>query len=265
MSDNNDAYINENQRMHSESTEPAAGDIGNNVGQDNGQTAPEGSNQNWEEQAKYFQSEKDKMAAENQKLKNYEKIGKFLESRPDVVNGIKSMVQGGQPQRPMPQRPQGPPPIEMKADEFDPWEAYNNPQSKSYQYRAQKDSQMVNSAVNKAVGGFANKMQQQQNMGALQQQLAQKGLSPEESQQFMQWASRNPADYGVDNVLKMWRATTENPQVQQQPNPLDQVRQNLQRPAQGGVVQGQQPQRKSSGDEFWEQVMGANRVGGDLP
>ena len=43
-----------------------------NVGQDsNGETQE--SSDNWEGQAKYFQSEKDKLAAENSKLRQYEK------------------------------------------------------------------------------------------------------------------------------------------------------------------------------------------------
>ena len=41
-----------------------------NVGQDEGQTVVESSGQNLEEQVKYFQSEKDKLANENQNLKN---------------------------------------------------------------------------------------------------------------------------------------------------------------------------------------------------
>ena len=70
-----------------------------NVGQDESVNTQEGSG-NWEEQAKYFQSEKDKLAVENSQLKQYEKIGKLLESRPDITNAVAGMIQGGpgQPQ-----------------------------------------------------------------------------------------------------------------------------------------------------------------------
>ena len=51
-----------------------------NVAQDEGQNIEESSNQTWEEQAKYFQSEKDKLANENQNLKKFEVIGKLLQS-----------------------------------------------------------------------------------------------------------------------------------------------------------------------------------------
>ena len=64
------------------------GEINDNVGQDEGGQQQEGSS-DWQSQAKYFQSEKDKLYAENQSLKKYEQVGKFLESRPDVVENIK--------------------------------------------------------------------------------------------------------------------------------------------------------------------------------
>ena len=64
------------------------GQVNDNVGQDENQTQNEGTSTDWESQAKYFQSEKDKLHTENQKLKDYEKVGKLLESRPDIVQTI---------------------------------------------------------------------------------------------------------------------------------------------------------------------------------
>ncbi len=89
------------------------GQVNDNVGQDEATQQQESND--WESQAKYFQSEKDKLHAENQKLKQYEQIGQMLESRPDIVHTISGMVQGGQPTQP--ER------VELSKDEFDPWEA----------------------------------------------------------------------------------------------------------------------------------------------
>ena len=94
------------------------GQTNDSIGQDGQVDMQETSTENWEEQAKYFQSEKDKLSAENQKLKQYEEVGKFLESRPDLVETIKNQA-GGQPK----EQPQA----ALKPDEFDPWEAYNDP------------------------------------------------------------------------------------------------------------------------------------------
>ena len=89
-----------------------------NVGQDKEQTHGESSGQTWEEQAKYFQSEKDKLSNENQNLKKFEAIGKLLQARPDIANTVASMVQGGNSGQPV-----GPQRVELNQDEFDPWEA----------------------------------------------------------------------------------------------------------------------------------------------
>jgi len=222
------------------------GETVDNVGQDEGVNTQETSG-NWEEQAKYFQSEKDKLAAENSKLKQYEKIGQLLESRPDITQAITGMVQGqGQPAQP--ER------IELAKDEFDPWEAYNDPQSKSYKFRQQELQDSINGAVNQQIQGL------QRNQGEMQlkTELQQRGLSPEEVDSFMNFAAQNPAEYGVDGAIKMWRAVANSEQGQQIERPLDSVRQTQGTPAQGGVLQGQAPQTpKSDEDAMWDGILKA--------
>ena len=215
-----------------------------NVGQDSNGETQEGSG-NWEEQAKYFQSEKDKLSAENSKLKRYEKIGNLLESRPDITNAVAGMIQGqGQPQEPKK--------IVLDKDEFDPWEAYNDPQSKSYMFRQQELQDSINGAVNQQMQGL------QRNQGEMQlkTELQQRGLAPEEVDSFMKFASNNPAEYGVDGAIKMWRAVAES-DASGQPieKPLDGIRQTQGTPAQGGVLQGQAPQTpKSDVDSMWDSI-----------
>ena len=230
----NDAY--EDGHLEGESVD--------NVGQDENVNTQEGSG-NWEEQAKYFQSEKDKLAAENSKLKQYEQIGNLLESRPDITQTITNMIDGqGQPQQP--QR------IALDKDEFDPWEAYNDPQSKSYKYRQQELQDSINGAVNQQMQGL------QRNQGEMQlkTELQQKGLTPQEVDSFMQFAAQNPAEYGVDGAIKMWRAVVDSgTSGQQVENPLDEVRQTQGTPAQGGILQGQAPDvPKTDAESMWESI-----------
>jgi hypothetical protein len=222
------------------------GETVDNVGQDEGVNTQETSG-NWEEQAKYFQSEKDKLSAENSKLKQYEKIGQLLESRPDITQAITGMVQGqGQPAQP--ER------IELAKDEFDPWEAYNDPQSKSYKFRQQELQDSINGAVNQQMQG----LQKSQGEMQLKTELQQRGLSPEEVDSFMNFAAQNPAEYGVDGAIKMWRAVVNSEQGQQTERPLDSVRQTQGTPAQGGVLQGQAPQTpKSDEDTMWDGILKA--------
>ena len=221
------------------------GQINDNVGQDENQTQNEGASTDWESQAKYFQSEKDKLHTENQKLKEYEKVGQLLESRPDIVQTISEMVQGGQPAAA--ER------ISLDKDEFDPWEAYNDPASKSYKFRQQELQDSINNAVQTQVAG----VQKEVGMTKLQTELAAKGLTPEEITSFVDFASKNPAEYGVDGAINMWRAVTQQPAQDENGNPLDVVRQNQAVPQQAGILSGEQPVRKSDDDAVWEGILKA--------
>ena len=101
----------------------------------------------------------------------------------------------------------------------------------------------------------------QRNQGEMQlkTELQQRGLSPNEVDSFMQFAAQNPAEYGVDGAIKMWRAVAESGNVSNQvANPLDDIRNTQENPAQGGVLQGQQPQvPKTDEDAMWDGVMSA--------
>tara|TARA_B100000424_G_scaffold66670_1_gene49221 strand:+ start:624 stop:1349 length:726 start_codon:yes stop_codon:yes gene_type:complete len=221
------------------------GQVNDNVGQDESKAQNTETSNDWESQAKYFQSEKDKLHSENQKLKQYEKVGKLLESRPDIVQTISGMVQGGQPAQP--ER------IALDKDEFDPWEAYNDPTSKSYKFRQQELQDSINNAVQTQVAG----VQKEVGMTKLQAELAAKGLTPEEITSFVDFASKNPAEYGVDGAINMWRAVTQEPAKDENGNPLDVVRQNQAVPQQAGILSGEQPVRKSDDDAVWEGILKA--------
>ena len=230
------------------------GQVNDNVGQDEA-TQQQESGGDWESQAKYFQSEKDKLHAENQKLKQYEQVGQMLESRPDIIQAVSGMLQGGQSAV-----QQGR--IELDKDEFDPWEAYNDPSSKSYKFRQQELQDTINQAVSSQVG----EVQKEVGMSKLQTELSNKGLNPEQIQSFMDFASKNPAEYGIDGAINMWQAVTQQPaESTNNPNPLDAIRQNQSIPQQAGILNGQQPVKQSEGDAVWKGILGADRVANKLP
>ena len=215
------------------------------IGQDEQVNMQESSTENWEEQAKYFQSEKDKLSAENQKLKQYEEVGRFLESRPDIVEKIASQA-GGQPQA----QPQ----VALKPDEFDPWEAYNDPTSASYQYRMQEMQQTVNNAVGQATEGIRQVTGRTQ----LQSQLSSQGMNDSEISSFMEFADKHPSEYGLENVIKMWKAVSQAPAQSHNENPLDQVRNVQSQPQPTGVLAGERPKGpKSDSDSMWDGIMNA--------
>ena len=223
------------------------GETIDDVGQDGSVDTQENSG-DWENQAKYFQSEKDKLSAENSKLKQYEKVGNLLESRPDIANAVAGMLKGGSGQPAPPER------VTLGKDEFDPWEAYNDPKSKSYIFRQQELQDSIHGAVNQQMQG----LQRNQGVMQLQTELQQRGLNPAEVDSFMQFASANPADYGVDGAIKMWRSLAGSETSNQVQSPLDDIRQTQENPAQGGVLQGQQPQApKNDKDSMWDTIVSA--------
>ena len=215
------------------------------VGQDEGQTQEE-TPVNWEEQAKFFQSEKDKLYSENQKLKQYEEVGKFLESRPDVIEQLQNTISG---------QPNATPQVALKPDEFDPWEAYNDPTSASYKFRMQEMQQTVNGAVQEATQGI----RQESGRANLNAQLKAKGMNDEQVQSFFDFADKHPSEYGLDNVIKMWQAVQGAPAREEQGSPLDQVRNVQSQPQQvGGILQGEKPQMpKSDADAMWDGIVKA--------
>ena len=219
------------------------------VGQDEGTSNEESSTQDWEAQAKYHQSEKDKLYTENQELKQYEKVGKFLESRPDLVKNLMGEI-SGQPSN-QPER------VTLKPDEFDPWEAYNDPSSASYKFRMQEMQETINGAVEQAVGGI----KAQQGRSSLHSDLVAKGLNEEQINSFFEFADKHPSEYGLDNVLKMWQAVSQSPEAESQ-NPLDQVRNMQSQPQAGGLLTGQKPHApKNDEDATWEGIMKAASSG----
>ena len=96
-----------------------------------------------------------------------------------------------------------------------------------------------------------------QGLSKLQTDLSARGLNPQEVASFVEFADRHPASYGIDNVLKMWRSVISEPAVANNTN-LDQVR-DVQSTPQMGVLQGQQPERKSTEDQMWDGIVNAGQ------
>tara|TARA_A100001011_G_scaffold374963_1_gene435988 strand:- start:1730 stop:2422 length:693 start_codon:yes stop_codon:yes gene_type:complete len=204
------------------------GQLDAEVGQDEGTNSEESSTVDWEAQAKYHQSEKDKLYAENKEIKA--KVQEFLDSRKN-------------------EQPSTSQETVLKPDEFDPWEAYNDPSSKSYRFRMQEMQKTINGAVEQAVGGI----QAEQGRTKLQADLAQRGFNQQQMDSFFEFADKHPSEYGLDNVIKMWESVTQSPKAIKE-NPLDKVRQTQSSPQAAGVLQGQQPERKDEFDEIWEGI-----------
>ena len=233
------------------------GQLDTGVGQDEGTTTQEDSQEVAEqESARYHQSRADKLDAELQRERatksQYEKIGKYLESHPDVAQKVLNEVSG----QPKAQEER----VTLKPDEFDPWEAYNDPSSKSYKLRKQEMQDVADNVKQEILGD----VQAQQGRTNLRADLASKGLNETEINSFFEFADKHPSEYGLDNVLKMWQAVSQSPNTQTE-NPLDKIRQTQASPQAAGVLQGEQPKRKSEEDKMFEDVINASGFGNRLP
>ena len=93
-------------------------------------------------------------------------------------------------------------------------------------------------------------------MNKLQTELANKGLNAEQITSFMDFASKNPAEYGIDGAINMWQSVTQKPTEGESNtnNPLDAIRQNQAVPQQGGVLNGQQTVKKDEKDSMWDSI-----------
>ena len=224
------------------------GQTDSNVGEDVNGNQNQSSDMDWQSQAKYFQSEKDKLYSENESLKKYEKVGKFLESRPDLIKKLTDEVKGGgQPEQPR---------VDLDKDEFAPWEAYNDPSSKSYQFRQQELSDTVNNAIASEVDKKVAGIQEQVGMSQLHQDLADKGLNREQIESFVEFAKKPTSEHGIDGAIKMWQAMSgqiEGSQPVQNVDPMSMITQNQGTPV-AGVLGGEQPDRKSDSDSMWDAI-----------
>ena len=82
----------------------------------------------WEQSAKYHQSEKDKANSENQKLKGQlDTMGKFLQENPDLASAMKNRANGVNGEQ-LPVQ-EGRQTQQMKPEDFAAWESFTNPTS----------------------------------------------------------------------------------------------------------------------------------------
>ena len=240
--------------MNEEYTTHAGDELNQESEMVNQEVDSEGAGQevDWEQSAKYYQSEKDKANSENQKLKTQlDTMGKFLQENLDLASAMKNRAQGvvGE-QLPVQEGRQT---QQMKPEDFDAWESFTNPNSESYKFREMQQQEAIDKQVQQRMAGMQEKMA----MDKLESDLQSKGLTPDEVSDFKKFASTPANELGLDNVINMWRTVQGNNTSTQQQVDLTQVRQNQAVPTSPGVMQGQKPQTKSDIDNMWDGIVKA--------
>ena len=219
------------------------------------QESPEQVEVNWEESAKYYQSEKDKMQTENQKIKDdlekYKALGQFVESREDVQGYIQDALAGKVEEKPQVQVP----------EDFDPWEAYNDPNSASFQYRSEMERHNIESAVKSSNAQISEQMESRDRAAKFDNELVKEGLNESDKSNFYQFANTPINQLGTDVLVRMWRAADQNlnPGLNNPSPEMEVVRRNMQEPTPTGVLQGEQPPAVNESDAMWDGIMKASQ------
>lgn len=193
----------------------------------------------WEKSAKYFQSEKDKVAAENAELK--QQIQQMTKQQQEVqqVNEEEAIK----------------PP-----DDFDPWEAYNDPNSESYAFRQQMEQMNIAKAVESSQKQLEEKMKVKDKLQEFDNELTKEGLSAEDKELFYKFANTPLSQMGTDKLVNMWRAVdnrVNTPQNASGPREFDKIRKQQAEPTPAGVLQGEQPPAVNESDETWNRIVNA--------
>ena len=206
----------------------------------------------WEIEARKFQSMYDRTQAENDKLKRLEPLGELLESRPDLVDVLQKNL-NGQPQQQTPQQQsqQG-----LPAEDFNPWDAYYNPESPSFKFRQQQDVGMMNNVVNNALSEQKRQMTEEITYNNTVNELRNTyKMSDNDVQEFMGFVSQPKEQVGLSNLVKLYRDVNKKSNA---PDTAEAVRAAQSQPRTAGVLQGGAPSSpKTEENKVWDNIVKA--------
>jgi len=206
----------------------------------------------WEVEARKFQSMYDRTQAENDKLKRLEPLGELLESRPDLVDVLQQNL-NGQPQQQAPQQQaqQG-----LPAEDFNPWDAYYNPESPSFKFRMNQDVNMMNNVVQNALGEQKRQMTEEITYNNTVNELRNTyKMSDNDVQDFMGFVSQPKEQVGLSNLVKLYRDVNKKGNA---PETAQAVKAAQNQPRTAGVLQGGAPSSpKSEENQVWDNIVNA--------
>jgi len=206
----------------------------------------------WEIEARKFQSMYDRTQAENDKLKRLEPLGDLLESRPDLVDVLQKNL-NGQPQQQQPQQQaqQG-----LPAEDFNPWDAYYNPESPSFKFRMNQDVQMMNNVVSNALGEQKRQMTEEITYNNTVNELRNTyKMSDGDINEFMGFVTQPKEQVGLSNLVKLYRDVNKKGNA---PDTAEAVKAAQSQPRTAGVLQGGAPTSpKSEENKVWDNIVNA--------
>jgi hypothetical protein len=205
----------------------------------------------WEVEARKFQSMYDRTQAENDKLRKLEPLGDLLESRPDLVEVLQKNINGQPQQQPQQEAQQG-----LPAEDFNPWDAYYNSESPSFKFRMNQDVQLMNNVVNNALGEQKRQMTEEITYNNTVNELRNTyKFSDNDVQEFMGFVTQPKEQVGLSNLVKLYRDVNKKGNA---PETAQAVRAAQNQPRTAGVLQGGSPSSpKSEENKIWDNIVNA--------
>ena len=192
----------------------------------------------WQEEARKWQSMYDKTQADKSKLEGaVEQYVRVQESQQANV------------QKPNNGR------ITLTEEEFNPWDAYNKPESKSYQFRAQQE----NDRINHSLGQYQQQVQEQMVVQNTVSELKNKhNFNENEVKDFMQFVTQPKENVPLGSLVKLFKDNMGIP-VRQGQSSVETTRSvQSSAPRSAGVLNGQpSASPKNEQDKIWESIMNA--------
>lgn len=239
-----DEYINENETLEGSETSE------NNVISEPESQQDLSSDVPQEDDVRKFQSMYDKAQAELDKVKP---VAKLFQDNPELVDVVRNHLTGGKGQDKE---------IKINEEEFNPWDAYTNPNSKSYALRQQE----IDEAVSSRMSDYMGRLEAQRQVDSLRMRAQSEfKLSNNDAEEFVEFVTKPKDQLPLDTLFNVWNTNKNGlPQLNQN---IESVKRTQQRPKSAGLVQGGQPPKKSDEDNMWSNIMKAgnpNSIRGNI-
>tara|TARA_R100000742_G_C4271896_1_gene90940 strand:+ start:891 stop:1631 length:741 start_codon:yes stop_codon:yes gene_type:complete len=230
-----DEYINEQALEGSETSE------NNDISESDNQEMDLSSDVPQEDDARKFQSMYDKAQAELDKVKP---VAKLFQENPELVDVVRNHLSGG--------KGQDKETININEEEFNPWDAHTNPNSKSYQLREQE----IEKAVNSKMQDYMGRLEAQRAVDTLKLRAqTEYKLSNEDANEFVEFVTKPKEQLPLETLFNVWNTNKNGmPRVNQN---IESVKKTQQKPKSAGLVQGGEPPQLSDNDNMWNNILKA--------
>ena len=207
----------------------------------------ETSHVDWQGESKKWQSMYDRSQDRLDKLENA--MTNMLEKQ--ATSPVNDTVSPNQSER-----------IQISEEEFNPWDAYYKPNSKSYQFRMEQQRSMVDDAVQ----GHMSKMNESITLNNTVNELkSNHKMEDAEVREFLDFVTQPKEAVGLDNLVKLWRDATGQTSNANAKNSLHAVKAAKGAPRSPGALPGKQLAPKKDSDVAWEKIMGSGATGSRIP